>query len=416
MSFDAIAEMHPRLTLFSPLPAIRTPDGMIHLDERFVTGMNLHARDWPGPVTAVMRDLGTADLPFARPYDPDMLGFNVSLVPPGIPLEDALVSEPGVVMVIADIADHLPLARAARRLGLGVVLGIERTLASRLRDSMQDRKRSVLRRLMSVGWNLRQERRLRRAMREADGIQMNGYPVSEEYLGLNRNTIRFMDNRMRPDMIACPTQLAAKPRDGGPLRLIHSGRLEPHHGAQKLIPLAAALRDAGVSFTLTIEGKGSLSDRLAHEVSDCKLDGHVRLVGQLPFETGLVPMLRDQSDLLVSTRLQPELSGVFLEAMACGLPVLGYDNSMLSPLVRDSDGGWTVPMDDQAALVQQIARLDRERPLLSERAALALAYARSRDFESEFSRRTEHLRRVFVKTRPEPLVLGELLRGQVPAE
>ncbi|MDF3606742.1 glycosyltransferase [Paracoccus sp. DMF-8] len=390
MSFDAIADMQPVLTLFTAATASGEGDSY-RLNDRFVEGMRQHLRDWPGPVRVVMRDSGPGEYPGSRLHPVATLDYAVVLLPPGVPLESALVAEPGVVMADADLPDHLPLARAARRLGLGVVFGVEQTLQTRLRAVMHNRSKSLGRRLWSAGWNLRQEYRLRRALRDADGVQLNGYPVSREYACLNRNAMRFLDNRMRRDMLADHADLAARRAyltGGGPLRLVHSGRLEPWLGAQNLIPLADALRSRAIPFTLVIEGRGSLSDHIRDQIAARGLGDHVTLPGLVPFERVLVPMFRRQADLLISCRVQAEPSGVFVEAMASGLPVLGYENLMLSPLIRDSGGGWTVPMDDLAGMVQVIDGLNRNRRRLTERSEAALDYARRHDFETEFRART----------------------------
>ena len=411
MSFDAVAGPRPLLTLFAPLQASRTPDGMLRMDERFVAGMTLHAQNWPGPVVAVLRDGGGAERPRTRSYHPDRLAFSVRLLPPHIPLEEALESQPGVVMAAADALDHLPLVDAARRRGLGVVLGVDRTLDSRLQAQMG--ARGLLRRLWGIGSNLRDERRRKRALRDADGVQMNGYPVSQEYRGLNGNSIRFLDNRLGPQMLATDAGMArrrAALAQGGPLRLVHSGRLEAGLGARRLVPLAAALRDAGLSFTLVIEGGGALLPAMRHQVAQLGLQGHVELPGPLDFAGALVPLLREHADLLVSCRTLAEPSDIFLEAMGCGLPVLGFDNAMLAPLIRDSAGGWTVPQRDIGAMAHRIMLLDRDRDRIAEAAQSALDYARRHDFETEFRLRAEHLREVFLRTRDERFVPGEWLR------
>lgn len=417
MSPDDISQMQPALTLFSAASAARE-DGLLRLDDRFVDGMRQHVRNWPGPVTAVLRAAAPTDRSRSRLYRPEDLDFAVVLLAPDARLETALEARPGVVMAAADLPDHLPLARAARRLGLGVVFGVEQTLQTRLRAAFKDGKKGLMRRLWSVGWNLRQEYRLRRALREADGVQMNGYPVSREYARLNRNAMRFLDNRMRQDMLANDADLEARRgylSDGGPLRLVHSGRLESWLGAQNLVPLAEALRVAGVPFTLVIEGRGSLSDIIREQIAQRGLNDQVALTGPMAFDQTLVPLFRRGADLLVSCRVQAEPSGVFVEAMACGLPVVGFDNLMLSPLLRDSGGGWTVPMNDLSHMARLIGSMHRNRRSLTTKAEAALDYARRHDFETEFSARMDHLRQVFVTTRPEPIVLGELLRWRDPA-
>lgn len=418
MSFDVVTGIRPRLTLFTSLTVAKDAAGLLYLDERFVSGMTLHARNWSGPVTAVLREGKLEDGVSSRGYHPDDLEFSVHILPAGAPPESALVSEPGVVMALAHAADHLPLARAARRLGLGVVLGIDQPLSMRLMGSMRDRGQGLLRRLYSAGWNLRQERAIRRAMREADGVQMNGFPASQDYLGLNRNAIRYLDNRMRADMLANADDMARRReslRRGQPLRLVHSGRLERHLGAHHLISLALALKAAEVPFSLAIEGRGGLESDIRNAIADRGLAGQVTCLSQLPFEDGLVPLLRDGADLLISCRSRPDTTAVFVEGMACGLPVLGFDNRMLSPLIRDSAGGWTVPIHDISRMVARIQDVSTHRDKLMQASQAALDYARRHSCEAEFGLRNKHLQDVFVRTRPEPFVLGEQLRRHARA-
>lgn len=81
-----MAGQYPELTLFAAVPAARASDGRLMLDDKFASGMALHAAHWPGPVRAVMRDAGRDALPFASVVDPADLGFAVTLLEPGAPL------------------------------------------------------------------------------------------------------------------------------------------------------------------------------------------------------------------------------------------------------------------------------------------------------------------------------------------
>lgn len=81
----------------------------------------------------------------------------------------------------------------------------------------------------------------------------------------------YLDGRMRAAIMATPQEQAARAlhiQSDAPLRLVHSGRLEPMKGAQDLIPVAIALRQAGVSFTLDIFGSGSLGADIAKGIAD----------------------------------------------------------------------------------------------------------------------------------------------------
>lgn len=392
-----MAAQHPELTLFAAVPAARAADGRLLLDDKFASGMALHAAHWPGPVRAVLRDMGAGALPFASAVDPAGLNFAVTLLAADVPLESALGQAPGVILASADVTEQMGLGDAARARGLRVVYGIEYTLETRLRIARIERGRSLPKKLWSMLWNIRQERHRRAALRAADGIQMNGFPAEQDYARLNPLPLRYLDNRMAGDMMATPADTLARQQrhaEHRPLRLIHSGRLEPMKGGHLLVPLARALRDAQVPFTLDIYGAGSLVDEIRLGISQAGLGDSVQLYPPVPFDTGLVPISRQNADVFVSCHVQSDPSCTYLEAMGCGLPVVGFANRMLAALVRDSDGGWCVPMGDVAQMAALIGTLDRDRDAVMARAEAALAYARRHDFEAEFDARMRHLAQV----------------------
>ena len=121
---------------------------------------------------------------------------------------------------------------------------------------------------------------------------------------------------------------------------------------------------------------------------------HVRLHRPLPFADGLVPVSRREADLFVSLHTQSDPSCSYIEAMGCGLPVAGFDNRMLTPLIAQSGGGWTVPMRDVRALAARIRALDGDRTAVMRAAETGLAFAARHDFEREFTARTDQLKAI----------------------
>lgn len=367
------------------------------LDDKFVAGMAAHRRDWDGPVHAVMRESAVPP-PFGRSHDPASLGFDLTILGPGVPAAEALRGEIGLVLASADAVDQLGLGQACRSRGIPVVFGIEYTLGTRLAIALMDPSRGRARRIWSAGWHLRKELRRRSALRQADGIQMNGFPADRLYRQLHKCALRYLDNRMRADMMATAPDMAARAdrhRARAPLRLIHSGRLEPMKGADLLVPLSHALDGLGLAYTLDIYGEGSLAPVIARAIADDRASGRLRLHPPLPFEDGLVPVSRREADMFVSLHTQSDPSCTYVEAMGCGLPVAGFANQMLGPLVAESGGGWTVPMRDIGALARLIAHLDVDRAELARAAEAGLGYARRHDFDTEFTARMDHLGAVF---------------------
>lgn len=374
--------------MIAPAPVQRLPDGRLRLDVKFVEGMRLHGRFWDGPVSVVLRDVGLP-IPFGRDHVVHELGFDVHVLAPHEPLDAGFLRGFDAISATADTVESLHLADG----GLPVVFTVEYTLATRLAIVALDRSMNWPRKLWSMLWNLRMEPRRRRAFRRAAGLQVNGFPAHEAYRHLNASTHLYLDGRMSRAMMATAGEMdarAARLRSGAPLRLAHSGRLETMKGAQDLLPVARALQQAGVAFTLDVFGAGSLASEMAAELGS--LGGAVRLHGPVDFEAELVPWMRTHADLFVSCHRQSDPSCTYLETMGCGVPVIGYANAMWSRLSEVSGSGWVVPMGNHAAMAGAIARLAGAREELVRHATSALAFAAQHDSETEFARRMEHYR------------------------
>jgi glycosyltransferase involved in cell wall biosynthesis len=162
-------------------------------------------------------------------------------------------------------------------------------------------------------------------------------------------------------------------------------------GSQDLIPFAAALRDMGKDFTLDIYGTGSLENEIRSSISAKNLEGIVKLHPAVDFETELVPSSRRTADVFLSFNRQSDPSCTYLEAMGCGIPVVGYDNRMLNRLVQTSHAGWTVPLGNVRAMATFVSTLTERTEAVSQAAANALAFARLHSFKTEFLKRQAHL-------------------------
>lgn len=382
----------PRLLMIAPAPAQPLPDGRLRLDAKFVEGMRLHAALWDGPVDCLLWQGGA--IPFGTDLAPEDLGFGLRLLPPGAAVSAAEIAGAAVIAASADMHQTLGLAPLVRAAGAKLCYVVEYTLATRLAILRLEPGLALPRRLRSALWHLFQERRRRAAFRAADALQVNGYPAEAAYARLSRDCLLYLDGRLTTEMLAPAAAMAARAAHlagGGPLRLVHSGRLEPLKGAQDLMPVVRALQARGVDYTLDIFGAGSLAPLIAREIAGEGLGGRVRLHDPVPFESGLVPWVTAHADLFLSCHRQADPSCTYLESMGCGVPVLGYDNAMWRRLAEVSGAGWVRPMAQPGALAEAIAGLAADRQKVIAAATRARAFAAAHDFETEFGRRMTHL-------------------------
>lgn len=391
-------KMHqPRLIMFAPAPVLRMGN-RLRLDVKFVEGVAQHCEAWPGPVSCVLRE-GCGDIPFGAEYDLDTLPFDLRILGRHEPVALGHVEGADVILADADDTNLLSLVPLARQAGAKIAYVIEYTLQTRMQILMLDRQRSPLRKLRGAAWLLHQERRRRRAMHQADALQCNGYPAAESYGRLNGNAMTYMDGRLTPEVLATPADIKARQqhlRSGAPLRLIHSGRLEPMKGAQDLLPVMRELARLGVTAELDIYGSGSEAPAIAAGLAE--FDGRVRLHPPVDFRNTLTRLNRESADLFLSCHRQSDPSCTYIEAMGGGLAVVGYANAMWRRMAELSQAGLHAPLGSVAGLAGRIATLDKDRETLIEMGDKALGFASARLFQDEFRRRMQHLRELVPAT------------------
>ncbi|WP_405404608.1 glycosyltransferase [Paracoccus sp. Ld10] len=379
------------LVMVPSVHVVVTRDGQMWMDDKFVAGLHLFAREWGGPTRVILRK-GTGLLPFSSPVTAADLPGDLRLIDENAAITADDLRGATVVLGTADDHRQLNLAPLCADAGARLVYAIEYPLQTRLAVARLDLARRPMKLARTVQWLLMQELRLRRALRSADGVQANGFPAMQAYGGLNGNMCLYLDNRSDRGTMATPPEMQTRAAWRGPLRIVHAGRLIAMKGTQDLIPTAIALRDSGVEFRMDIFGAGDMRQTIIDDLARHALDGTVQLHEPIDFAIGLVPWMRRNADLFLAPHRQSDPSCSYLEAMGCGVPVLGTDNRMWSELARQSGGGWVMPMGNPDRAAGIIAGLDRA--AIAKASASALKFAQSHDFHSEFRRRIDHLRQV----------------------
>ena len=158
--------------------------------------------------------------------------------------------------------------------------------------------------------------------------------------------------------------------DAGPFTVGFVGRLEPHKGISDLLAATEQL-----DTDLLVVGRGSLTPLVA--AASARRPGRVRLVDWADHEQ-LPELLRQMSVLVlpsaeivqrnvvpwVSIPLREQFGRVLVEAMACGVPVVGSDVGEIGHVMGAA--GMTYPAGNIAALSSAIAVV-RDDPTLARR-------------------------------------------------
>jgi phosphatidylinositol alpha-1,6-mannosyltransferase len=149
----------------------------------------------------------------------------------------------------------------------------------------------------------------------------------------------------------------------GKLVLSSVSRLHAYKGHETVLRALAQLPEVvRRRFVYLVAGTGPYESALRSEADRLGLASTVRWLGFIPDEN--LPDLYRASDLFVlCTREatdQAEVEGfglVFLEAQACGTPVVGARTGGIPDAVREGEGGWLIDQDDAVTLAAILAQL-----------------------------------------------------------
>lgn len=400
------------LTLLPLLRATPTAQGQVLVTRKFLDGLALYRKYWPGPVQALLEPeprLGH-DLDHVA-VDPRRLPFGLKLVSYASPrLADELARS---ALVLGGPDYRIPrLAELCRALDVPCVYNTEYTLRTRLQIARIEERRP-LRLLKRSLWEANQERLIRQTLPRVAGVQCNGAPTFARYSKLSPKPLLYFDTRADLSLFARDEELTARlvrVRDGAPLTLAFSGRLHPVKGADHLLDVAAALARLGVRFRMLIAGDGPCAAPMRERIAREGLT-QVVMLGVLDFRRELMPLMRREVDLFVSCHRQGDPSCTYLETFAAGVPVAGYANEAFAGLLSHDPGlGFRAPLDRPEQLARRIAQVPREE--LVQKSWNCLRFARQHDFESTFARRIAHLVQIAGDWRerhdpvPDPQVVG----------
>lgn len=142
-----------------------------------------------------------------------------------------------------------------------------------------------------------------------------------------------------------------------PKRLISLSRLsEPRKNIDLIIKALARLKNE-FEFTYTIIGDGSKKEELQTLAKDLGLEKQVEFTGFLSNEAIKKRLASSDLFILTSSVLPTSHEGfgiVYLEANACGTPVLACNQAGAAEAVADGVSGFTVPEPTDAAVTEAL--------------------------------------------------------------
>ncbi|MCB0095192.1 MAG: glycosyltransferase family 4 protein [Caldilineaceae bacterium] len=137
--------------------------------------------------------------------------------------------------------------------------------------------------------------------------------------------------------------------------LVTVGRLVPRKGVDQLITMMQTLRSEGKKVRLLVIGSGPEEEALKVAAAEKQVDDAVQMMGFV--EESEKMRLLNMADIYVSTSQHEGFGLVFLEGMACGLPVVCYNHGGQTDFLRDGHTGYLVELNELETFTDRVRTL-----------------------------------------------------------
>jgi len=139
-----------------------------------------------------------------------------------------------------------------------------------------------------------------------------------------------------------------------------------------------------------IIGNGPNREALEHQVKNNGLSEYVHFTGFVPEHLDVLSKLKS-TDIMALPSTDEAFGIAYIEAMACGSPVIGCDGEGPSDFVKDGETGYLVPANDPSAIADLLQELSEDKDKLDRMGAAAREYVLENLTWEENARRNEEI-------------------------
>jgi colanic acid/amylovoran biosynthesis glycosyltransferase len=136
------------------------------------------------------------------------------------------------------------------------------------------------------------------------------------------------------------------------IRIVYAGRAHREKGIFDWIETLRLAHRLGTKFDAVWYGDGPDLETAINAANDLK--DHVHFPGPISEHQELIAKLK-QFDLFLFCHKTPESPRCLIEALICGLPILGYDSSYSRDLISENGGGRLTPPNQPDKLAKAVA-------------------------------------------------------------
>lgn len=370
----------------------KVSEGLLKVDRKFLTGMRRFAELLDEPLTAIFSELPddskTMDL-VEVPYD--QVGFKVFVIPLTATQEEAREILTDVISKSRLVYGYTNwgMADLAKKLNVPYVLILEYDLKTQITINASGVSNLLRKCVRALRSSLHYARVDVPAMRNAQSLHCNGYPIYRESALFNANRLIYLDSRMSGDMVIAEDVLSTRlaNRQNRRLKLLFSGRYEKIKGATDAVRVGIECVRRGLPVEMHCYGQGALRDDMQALVTAAECEQAIFVHDAIPY-----PELVQRSyefDLFVCCHIQNDPSCSYLEAFGAGLPVVGYANRMWRNLSQASGIGFASTIGNVDKVVESIVGLMQKPEQLNRWSQVSREFALEHTFEAEFKKRID---------------------------
>lgn len=157
--------------------------------------------------------------------------------------------------------------------------------------------------------------------------------------------------------------------------IISVGNLYPTKGFDELIYVSNLLKGK-IEYLVLIVGEGKEKNKLQSMIKQYGLDQNVKLLGRREDVIELLTI----SDCFVLLSYEEPFGVAFIEALACGKPVIGYNIGGVTEIIKNNEVGFLVKPHDVETVAEKLYHLLTDDQLYNKMSVAAKEY-----FKNKFS-------------------------------
>jgi colanic acid/amylovoran biosynthesis glycosyltransferase len=193
----------------------------------------------------------------------------------------------------------------------------------------------------------------------------HGMDCYQAYSSICSNPHLVHDIHLGEESLVTPSNLETRLSHSidGPLRLAYAGRVHRDKGVYDWVEVLSIAAHSGVEFSGTWFGSGPELLAARSRVDELGLNSRINFPGPVQSHSALMHELQT-FDAFVFCHKTLESPRCLIEALMCGLPIVGYETDYSRNLIQINEGGLLTPMHDTQKLAHSLLSLYGDRSLL----------------------------------------------------